>query len=183
MIPDATTFEHLRAGDPAAYHWLVEAFSGPLYRFFLVEHRNHHLAEEQTCEAFVQLVCSLPTMQGEPKQLAAFVFTVARRVRSRRWRGTRRTIGGLDDAGAVVDIRPSAAELLERRDEFERVLIAVGALEPIVRDVLLFRYVESHSLEDVAALVGLPLGTVKSHLHRGLARLRKTFSDSDAIHD
>jgi RNA polymerase sigma-70 factor (ECF subfamily) len=183
VIPDATTFERLRRGDPAAFRWLVETFAGPLFRFFVVDHRDHHLAEEQTGEAFVQLVRSLPAIRGEPQQLPAFVFTVARRIRSRRWRGSHRTIGSLDDARTVVDARPSAAELLERRDEFQRVLTEVGTLEPVVRDVLLFRYVESCSLDEIAALVELPVGTVKSHLHRGLARLRKSFSALDANHD
>jgi RNA polymerase sigma-70 factor (ECF subfamily) len=177
------THGRLRAGDPAAFQWLVDAFAGPLFRFFVVGHRDYHLAEEQAGEVFAELVSALQTMRGEPKQVPAFVFTVARRVRSRHWRRSRRTFGSLDDACAVVDARPSAAEHLERREEFGRILTAIGALEPVVRDVLLFRYVESCSLEQVAALVGLPLGTVKSHLHRGLACLRNTLSDSDAIHD
>lgn len=183
MVPDAATFELLIAGDHESFRWLVEAYSGALFRYFVAEHRDRQLGEEQTGEVFVQMVHSLPAMRGEASQLPAYVFAIARRVRSRSWRRSTPAVGALGDARPVVDASLSAAELLERQDDFEVVLVEIGKLEPAVRDILMFRYVECCSLEQVAAIVGLPLGTVKSHLHRGLPRLRKTFSVSDKIHD
>ena len=57
-------------------------------------------------------------------------------------------------------------------------LLAIGRLEPAVRDVLLFRFVEGYSIDEVASTLDLPVGTVKSHIHRGVARLKQLLSDS-----
>ena len=67
----------LRTGRPAAFETFVEHFEGPLYRFFVCDHRDYHLAQEQTAETFAQLVRSLPMMRGDVSQLPAFVFAVA----------------------------------------------------------------------------------------------------------
>ena len=50
MLPDDTTFERLKAGEPAAYEWLVARYEAPLFRFFLCDHRDYHLAQEQTSQ-------------------------------------------------------------------------------------------------------------------------------------
>lgn len=54
---------------------------------------------------------------------------------------------------------------------------ALAGLKPAHRDVVVLRYLEDLSLADIAAITGLRQGTIKSRLHRALARLRKELAD------
>lgn len=65
MELDPATFAQLRTGQPMAFEALIEQFEGPLFRFFFCDHRNHHVAQEQTAETFAQLVRRCPGCGGE----------------------------------------------------------------------------------------------------------------------
>jgi RNA polymerase sigma-70 factor (sigma-E family) len=110
---------------------------------------------------------------GEPASLEAYVRRVMYREQVSHWRRRR-----------VVEV-PSA-ELPEWRREttqsdavedhlvLQRALMRIGIRQ---RTVLVLRYFEDLSEQQVADVLGLSLGTVKSQAHRGLARLREAFGD------
>jgi RNA polymerase sigma-70 factor, ECF subfamily len=183
MSADDSLLQRLKAGEAAAYEWLVREFEGPLFRYFVCEHRDFHLAQEQTSETFVQLVRSIPSMKGSFQQLRAFVFSIARHMKSRHWRQSRFSTQPLPETDEICDPRPSPQAVTGSREQLDLVLLTIGQFEPTVRDVLLLRFVEGFSLEEVAGLVDLPLGTVKSHIHRGVTRLKKLLTDSGCRHD
>jgi RNA polymerase sigma-70 factor (sigma-E family) len=108
---------------------------------------------------------------GEPASLEAYVRRVMYREQVSRWRRRR-----------LVEV--PAAELPEWRldsrgdDAVEDHLVLQHALQQIgrrQRTVLVLRYFEELSEQQVAEILGISLGTVKSQAHRGLARLRETF--------
>lgn len=169
----------LRQGTPAAYATLVERFEGPLYRFFYFDHRNHHVAQEQSAETFAQLVRSLPGMRGGHEQLRAFVFATARHVQLRRWRQRRRQAAPLSEAQEISDRRPSPDIVAAHREQLERVLHAIGRLEGPVRQVLLLRFVEGCAIEEIAQSLEMPEGTIKSHIHRGRMQLKEMLSEKE----
>jgi len=161
----------LRRGDPAAYESLVSRYEGPLYRYFLAAHGDPQLAGEQSADCFGELVRALPKMKGRPAHLRPFVFAVARNVLRRRWRRNHAAPAPLEAAGEVVYSGLSPVSTAEHREELERVLKALHELDCQTREVFVLRYVEQLSLAEVAAIVGEPLGTVKSRIHRGRQRL------------
>ncbi len=175
--------EQLKTGVPAAYELLVERFEGPLYRYFLCDHRDHHTAQEQTAETFAELVRSLSQMRGDCGQLRAFVFATARHVQQRRWRRRRKRPLPLADAMTVSDPGPSPATVAVEREELERVLDAMGQLEESQRQVLLLRCVERLSIAEIAAALEMQAGTVKSHIHRGRLRLKQILVEKEAEHE
>lgn len=179
MLPDESFLNQLKAGEPAAYAMLVERFEGPLYRFFLCDHRDHHTAQEQTAETFAQLVRSLSAMRGGCEQLRAYVFATARHIQQRRWRGRKKEPSSLAEAINVCDPGPSPATVASDREQLERVLDAISRLEDPLRNVLLLRFVEGCSIDEVAEALGMPIGTVKSHIHRSRARLRQIFVEKE----
>lgn len=162
--------EKLKRRRPDAFDVLVREFEGPLYRFHYCAHGDHHAAQDQTSETFVELVRSLPSMRGDVTQLRAFVFSIARRVQQRSWSRTTPVIP-LDEQAAIADRRPSPDVELSSQEQVDIVLNAIRGMESAVRNVLLLRFVEEYSLEDVAGALDMPLGTVKSHIHRGRAQL------------
>jgi RNA polymerase sigma-70 factor (ECF subfamily) len=177
MIHGESFINELKKGAPAAYEVFVEMFEGPLYRFFYCDHRDHHLAQEQTAETFAQLVQSIRRMRGGAEQLRAFVFATARHVQLRRFRERNRCTSSLADELDVADVAPSPATAAAEREQVERVLDAIGQLDEPLRNVLLLRFVEGCSLEEVAEALEMPLGTVKSHIHRGRERLKQLFAE------
>ena len=179
MLSDEAFLDRLRQGEPAAYAALVEQFEGPLYRFFLCDHRDHHTAQEQTAETFARLVRSLPGMRGEAGQLRAYVFATARHVQQRRWRGRKKEPASFGEALNVCDPGPSPATVASDREQLERVLEAIGRLEDPERNVLLLRFVEGCSIEEVAEALEMPAGTVKSHIHRSRIRLKQIFAEKE----
>jgi RNA polymerase sigma-70 factor, ECF subfamily len=179
MFSDESFLDQLKDGLPAAYVVLVERFEGPLYRFFLCDHRNHHTAQEQTAETFAQLVRSLPRMRGGYDQLRAYVFATARHVQQRRWRKRKGQPLPLAEALGIGDPRPSPAKVASDREQVERVLNAISHLDDPLRNVLLLRFVEDCSIDEVAEALEMPIGTVKSHIHRGRMRLKQICAETE----
>lgn len=171
MPDEASLLKQLRAANPAAFAELVERFEGPLYRFFFCDHRDHHLAQEQTAETFGQLVKSLTSKNNGCINLRAYVFGTARHVQLRRIRARERQLLPLDDAAELNDPAPAPEVVAADREELSRVLAAIGEFEETQRNVVLLRFVEECSLEEVAEALQIPIGTVKSHIHRGRVRL------------
>jgi len=71
------------------------------------------------------------------------------------------------------------AQLLERKLDRARVNVAIAALPPMFREMLILRELESLSYEDIAGIVGIPLGTVMSRLSRARAMLRAALVPAD----
>ena len=179
MPLDDTFVEELKRGRPEAYARLVDHFEGSIYRFFLCDHRDHHLAEEQTAETFAELVRSLPNMRGGSDQLRAFVFATARHVQLRRWRRARNQTADFDDVQDACDRNPSPAAAVETREEVEAVLKAVSELDGPLPGLMMMRFVEGLSIDEIATALEMPLGTVKSHIHRGKLRLKEIFAKQE----
>lgn len=169
----------LQRGEPAAYEELLARFESPLYRFFYYDHRNHHMAQEQSAETFAQLAQSITGMAGCDGQLTAFVFSIARRVQLRFWRTKNKTVLPLELAADTTQTYPCPVQQAAGREQLSLVLAAIGALEQPQRNVLLLRFVEGLPLAEIATALDIPLGTVKSHIHRGREYLRHRFFPED----
>lgn len=105
----------------------------------------------------------------------AWLVRIAIRIAIRRAQ-RRRTVTWLDpvDPGRVGDLpgAPDPATLSLRAERAADVRAAVTRLDEPYREVVALRFFGDLSLNEIAAQTGRPLGTVKTHLHRGLLRLR-----------
>ncbi len=126
------------------------------------------LAEELAQEVFLQLHRSLKSLKS-PAHVKHWLRRVAghRSIDFSRHRGSMPSVA-LDDvpepAAAVVDGDPMLAGKLRK---------LVASLPPKARMVVILRYQEDLELEEIAAALDMPLGTVKSQLQRALATLRE----------
>ncbi|MCA9026880.1 MAG: sigma-70 family RNA polymerase sigma factor [Planctomycetaceae bacterium] len=179
MSDQESFLSRLRKGEPDACELLIEQFEDPLFRFFVCDHRDYHLAQEQTAETFAQLICALPKMKGHDDQLRAFVFSIARHVRFRYWRQPSISRCNVELVKSVSDPQPSPEHQLADREQLERILEVISQFDSPLRDILILRFVEELSVNEVASAMALPVGTVKSHIHRGIAKLKMILSDSE----
>jgi RNA polymerase sigma-70 factor (ECF subfamily) len=179
MHDDDKWVSGLREGDPGAYEKLVTRFEGTLYTYFLTSHGDPQLAGEQSADCFGELVRAFRKMKGGPEQIRPFVLSVARNVLRRRWRRATTVLAPLEAAANVMDRGASPHETASYREELTRFLEALNELDRETREVFVLRYIEQLSLDEVATVVGEPLGTVKSRVHRGRERLKELIKSVD----
>ena len=70
---------------------------------------------------------------------------------------------------------PSSEEVLATRERDQRLRRALAGLEPRLRQILVLRHYEEMSYEEIAAVLGCPVGTVRSRLSAGRERLREAY--------
>lgn len=177
------------AGDRDAFRRLVERESASVIRACHRILGDHAEAEDAAQEAFVTAYRSLATWRSDGP-FGAWITRIAVRIALRQ-AGKRRTVAWRDPTGVdASDDAPSAADraadrnavegaawtdpaLLSMRSErASEIRGAVAALPEPYREVVALRFFGDASLDEIARQTGRPLGTVKTHLHRGLARLR-----------
>jgi RNA polymerase sigma-70 factor (ECF subfamily) len=156
---------------------VYERFRTPVWRLARRLTGNDEEALDATQEIFLRVWRGLAGFRGDAK-LSTWVFQIA-------WnylRGLRRRLGRLpapvdDPEGELVARAPDPAPGPERRalssDLLERVAAAVDQLPEHYRVVLWLRDAEDLSYQDIAAVLDLPVGTVRSRLARARAELKR----------
>jgi RNA polymerase sigma factor (sigma-70 family) len=156
-------------GDKAAFAELVRRYERAVWTTAWRVARDYHAAQDITQEAFLEAYRRLSQLQ-QPRYFGVWLLRIAHRLAVRRVRRT---------AGAVsVESRPAfATPATPAREnqaptDLDDVLEAVGSLPEHERLVVVLRYFGGHSVAEVAALAGRPVGTVTKQLSRALERLK-----------
>jgi RNA polymerase sigma-70 factor (ECF subfamily) len=165
------------AGDREAFGILVERESGTLVRACHRILGDRHEAEDVAQEAFVTAYRSLASWRGDGT-FGAWVARIAVRLAIRH-AGKRRTVTWIDPTG-LAELRADTpthavadpAALALRAEGSAAIRAAVTGLDEPYREVVVLRFFAEQSLQEIAIATGRPLNTVKTHLHRGLQRLR-----------
>jgi RNA polymerase sigma-70 factor, ECF subfamily len=176
-VDDRAFIDAVRAGDREAFGMLVELETRTVYRTALRILGRPEDAEDVTQDTFVAAIRSVRSFRGDGP-IRAWLMRIATRQAFRR-------LGTLTPTAPVEDVperltadtsdeptRVFAA--VERREEVRR---AVGALPEPYREVVALRFFGELSLAEVADATGRPINTVKTHLRRGLERLRQIVDD------
>lgn len=184
-------------GDRAAYGQLVVAYQDRLYNGILRMVGDHEEARELTQEAFTRGLMKLNSFRGDASPYT-WLFRIAvnlaishlRKVQRHRVfsldspssNGNGRRGGADDQASSLADrvthdgLSRSVAELppddLERSERHQQVFAALGRLDAEYRAVLVMRDIEGFDYQQMADVLGLPLGTLKSRLFRARLALR-----------
>ena len=179
-VDDRAFIDAVRAGDRDAFGMLVELERRAVYRTCLRILGRPHDAEDVAQEAFVAAYRSIGSYRGDGP-LRAWLLRIATRQAFRRL-SSRRPSADLDLVPeprlADVSAEPSRVAVAEehRRD----IRRAVASLPDPYREVVSLRFFAELSLAEVADATDRPINTVKTHLRRGLERLRPAFADPDA---
>jgi RNA polymerase sigma-70 factor (ECF subfamily) len=183
------------AGDREAFRRLVERESAALVRACHRILGDHSEAEDAAQEAFVTAYRSLASWRGDGP-FGAWLTRIGVRIALRQ-AGKRKTVTWRDPAlgssSAPTDPAARAADraavaaspltdpavLSLRAERATEIRTAVTELPEPYREVVALRFFGEASLEEIARQTGRPLGTVKTHLHRGLARLRANIEGNE----
>ena len=173
------------AGSQEAFRTLVLRHQDRVYRLVLRMVRDAGVAEDLTQETFLKAYRALGSYDPRWK-LASWLLKIAHNAtidHLRRQRlDTRPLESGADEDASgpiaqLADLSMPDPEQRARGQALARDLqTAVGALEPPYRELLLLRFQEGLAYHEIAAVTGLPLGTVKVRLHRGRKRLAEALA-------
>ena len=165
--------DRARAGEAAAFERLAERHAASLWRSALVLGKDRHWAEDLAQETLVEAWRSLARFDGRCR-FSTWLYGI---LRHRFLKGRRRP-----DAAMVFDCNASAQESCggqtvensaETSEDARRVRRAVASLPKEHRAVVELRFFAGAKLEEIAAALDCPLGTVKSRLHHALEKLRQ----------
>jgi len=175
QLPDEDLFARLLKGDEEALESLFTRYAQPLYSFLWRLTGDQALAEDLLQEVFIRLV----NYAGKPPlYFRAWLYTVARNLAYSSFRAhgreqAHRAYSGANNDEALKDTTQDLPEkVILSRDNEERIRQSLERLPDEQREVVLLRYYQGLSLEEIATVVEVSLGTVKSRLYRALRRLR-----------
>ncbi len=185
-LTDLSLLERCRLNDEAAFNEVVARYKGKIYNHVFRMTGSAEDAEDLTQEVFVRLYTSVHTFRGQ-SSLNTWLFRIAGNLCIDRFRrGKNRTAAySLDDpvgdeaegAREVPDETYEPYRLLENTETATQIERALGQLPEKLRAVLLLHDLEGIAYEEIAQIVGCPLGTVKSRLFNARMQLRQRLAD------
>lgn len=163
-----------------AFDELVDRHGGRLFGAVQGMVRNSDLAADLVQEAFLRAWRALSSFKGEA-QFYSWLYRIARNLISshmRRRAAGPTFVGKGEDMQCATELEPQTTEPQpddpmihdERR---RRVIAGVKTLQPDFREIIVLCDLEENSYEEVADMLEIPLGTVRSRLHRARASLKE----------
>lgn len=165
-------------GSESAFREIVLRYERPVYGLIVRMVRNPARAEELAQDTFVKAFRALHTYDVQRK-FSAWLLTIAHHVAIDELRKAAPAIRSLDEMaesgaqpGEIADTKGSSPAAVAERTALRVALrTAMGRLRPEYRDVVVLRYERELDYDEIAEITGLPMGTIKSALHRARKEL------------
>jgi RNA polymerase sigma-70 factor (ECF subfamily) len=184
-LPDADVVALAQAGREPAFRELIRRYERPVFSLIFRMIRDRELAEDLAQDTFIKVLNHIDRYRPEFK-LSSWLFKIANNVAIDQLR--RRELDTLSLDGApnartrdeveatalqAVDRTETPLAELESRELGSHIEQAIAKLRPEYRACILLRHVEGRSYEEIAESLDLPLGTVKTYIHRARHELRE----------
>lgn len=172
---DEQLVQDARGGSQRAYRELVHRFERPVFNLVARMVRDRTLAEDLTQDAFVKAFSRLDSYQPAQGKFSNWLFKIAHNTAIDHLRRSELDVVPLDSSGPesadlhAILSNPDAStplDLAVRGNLADALAAAVERLRPEYREVIALRHQEGLAYEEIAEIAGLPLGTVKTYIHR-----------------
>ena len=163
-------------GQPAAFGILVRKYQDRLFNSMVHFLRNPSDAEDVVQDAFLQALRKLDTFEGN-SQFYTWLFRIARNTAISKMRRKKPTVS-LDSTAFqprldFPDDGPRPSTEMERRERQTELMRAMDQLSSEHREILILREMEEQNYETISEVLNLPVGTVRSRLHRARLQLKE----------
>lgn len=173
-----------RTGYERAYRELVRRYERPVFSLIYRMVRDRERCEDLAQETFVKVLNALDSYRPEFK-FSSWIFKIANNAaidHLRRKELDTLSLDGAPDATdperregttlQLADPTENALEELEARELGGQIERAIAQLRPEYRSCIVLRHVEGYPYDEIAEILELPLGTVKTYIHRARVELR-----------
>ena len=184
-LPDADVARLAQQGREAAFRELVRRYERPVFSLVFRMVRDSATAEDLAQDTFIKVLNHVDKYRPEFK-FSSWLFKIANNVaidHLRRRQLDTISMDGSPNAATAADVEAtsfdiadkseSALDLMEAKELGSAIERAIGSLRPEYRSCIMLRHVEGRSYEEIAATLDLPLGTVKTYIHRARHQLRE----------
>ena len=181
---DQDVVQRARGGEERAYRELLHRYERPVFSLIYRMVRDRALAEDLAQETFVKVLNALDSYRPEFK-FSSWTFKIANNVAIDYLRRRQLDTLSIDGApGATTPDRVGATALqvvargetalqeVEARELGSAIEQAIGKLRPEYRACIVLRHIEDRPYGEIAEILDLPLGTVKTYIHRARAELK-----------
>jgi RNA polymerase sigma factor (sigma-70 family) len=175
-VSDERLLRLVGRGDAGALTMLYRRHADGLFGFLMRLAGDRMLAEEILQDTLLAVWRGAATFAGR-SQVRTWLYGIARRQAHNRLRVTRPVESTLDDVPERAAVDPGPEELALAGLSRDRVLAAVERLSLVHREVVVLIAVAELSHAEIAAVVGVPVGTVKSRLHNARAALARALAE------
>jgi RNA polymerase sigma-70 factor (ECF subfamily) len=177
-----------RNGREAAYRELIRRYERPIFALLFRMVRDRELAEDLAQETFIKALNAIESYRPEFK-FSSWIFKIANNAAIDHLR--RRELDTLSLDGSPHAVTPEAMQAtalqigarqespldaVEAKELGGAIEAAIGRLRPEYRSCILLRHVEGRAYEEIAEILDLPLGTVKTYIHRARNELRQSLA-------
>jgi len=172
MNADDLLIERLHNLDEDALGEVYDRYSPELFRYAWRLLGDADLAEECVAETFSRFLQALARQNGPVQSVRAYLYRIAHNWVTDYYRRNSQPLLALDDE-TCADFGSDPRLAVARKLEQEEVRRALAILTAEQRQVIVLRYLEGWSLEEISHTLGKPVGAVKALQHRGLCALRR----------
>lgn len=187
-LDDRDLATHAARGQESAFRELLIRYERPVFSLIYRMVRDRTLAEDLAQEAFIRAFNAIGTYKTSYK-FSNWILKIANNhtidyLRKRKLDTVSidgsphaRTADEISQSQVVIESRDeNPAEYVEHRELGGQIEDAIGGLREEYRTVIVLRHVEGYAYDEIADIMDLPLGTVKTYLHRARGELRKSLA-------
>lgn len=170
-LKEKISFLKLKSGDSEAFGFFYDQYVGQIYRFIMIKVSNQQVAEDLTQDVFLKTWQHLVD-QKTLTHFRAFIFRVARNAVIDHYRQS----GKQDLSLEYIEETPAeeiSDKQLEIKIEAEQLLSVLQKLKSEYQEILLLRFVEDMSFDEIAEILQKDKNNVRVTLHRALAKLKQ----------
>jgi RNA polymerase sigma-70 factor (ECF subfamily) len=183
-LSDQEVVGHAARGREAAYRELIRRYQRPVFSLIYRMVRDRELAEDLAQETFIKVLNAIDSYRPEYK-FSSWIFKIANNVAIDQLR--RRSLNTLSLDGSphaenaeaieattlqIGDQRESQLDEVTSRELGSQIEQAIAKLRPEYRSCIILRHIDGRPYEEIAEILDLPLGTVKTYIHRARNELR-----------
>jgi RNA polymerase sigma-70 factor (ECF subfamily) len=184
-LPDAEVVVLAQQGREPAFRELIRRYERPVFSLIYRMVRDSTVAEDLAQDTFIKVLNHLDKYRPEFK-FSSWLFKIANNVAIDHLRKRQLDTVSMDGSPHAATAAEAESSSFELADQAESPLDelasrelgaiieqAIGSLRPEYRNCIMLRHVEGRSYEEIAATLDLPLGTVKTYIHRARQQLRE----------
>jgi len=178
---DKTFLDRLRSRDGEAFNLLVSTYTEMIYNVSLRMVKERELAEDLTQDVFIKIYRALPGFEGR-SALSTWIYKIVYNVALAEMEKARYSREAEEPVDEVLERLPHEARengedsilgTIEKRDAVERLNRMMKALKPEQRWAMTLYYTGEKSYREIADIMDVPMGTVKTLLFRAKTKLRE----------